>query len=800
MASQLRHLAPNALTVLRIPTRGIVMIAIVMIAMVTACSPPAERTEARRALARWEDRRLAPQDSLSRFLTSPDAHVRVAALRTAGLIGRSSALPAMLAALRDRSQAVRCEAAFSLGVLGDPAAVTALGERVADDRRAVRIAAMQGLALLPGEGVALPSPLFGPAGGGTSREALAAWDALIHVAATCDRDSLAPVIAAGLRREEHAIRWRALRCVERAPDSSLVDVIVPLAHDGDLLVRTHALRALGHIGGDAALAAVVGSGEQLSRLRSYDRVRCQVAVMRALGDLAGPALAADTTGAPTSLSGRAAALLTAAAGAAEPFASEEALRAMARVVATAPLPPEAATQESLLPVWRIRMARTAREKLESGTSPAVRSAAVEAYAALRGRGWDRDGLREALADASDLVQAAWLRALAHTGSAAAPASPLVGAVAALTDRGTEPPSPVVRVAAAEALAACYRDRKATFPDQPDLQAHAAIAALGSLATAAREDPDFTVRATCAGLLGEFPLGWTLDELRRAYPGDGLAAAEVSDLRLACLDAIGAIAVARRDTPTAPAALAAPTGGLRCAPAWLTHERLPSGTNEATRDSLRAWNLDVAPHAGAMATLLRGAFDDDDLRVRLRARQVAGKAALLPAALIPTEASLRATLPAFLRAPAQPPVALPHHAPRVRCVTDRGTFTIQLDGERAPNTCATFLHLVRDGFYDGQVFHRVVPDFVIQGGDPRGDGWGGPGYTLRSEWSRATFARGAVGLAHSGKDTGGSQFFVCHSPQPHLDGLYTLFGEVVDGMAVVDAIQVGDHFRCEVVTD
>ena len=102
-------------------------------------------------------------------------------------------------------------------------------------------------------------------------------------------------------------------------------------------------------------------------------------------------------------------------------------------------------------------------------------------------------------------------------------------------------------------------------------------------------------------------------------------------------------------------------------------------------------------------------------------------------------------------------------------------------------------------YDGAVFHRVVPDFVIQGGCPRGDGWGGPGWTIRSEWSPRTFARGTVGIAHSGKDTGGSQWFVCHSPQPHLDARYTVFGSVVDGMDTVDAVIAGDTFRLEIET-
>jgi len=100
--------------------------------------------------------------------------------------------------------------------------------------------------------------------------------------------------------------------------------------------------------------------------------------------------------------------------------------------------------------------------------------------------------------------------------------------------------------------------------------------------------------------------------------------------------------------------------------------------------------------------------------------------------------------------------------------------------------------VRRGFYDGLTFHRVVPDFVAQGGDPKGDGSGGPGYSVRCEITLRHYQTGSVGMALSGKDTGGSQFFVTLSPQPHLDGRYTLFGEVVEGMDAVRALVEGDR--------
>ena len=129
--------------------------------------------------------------------------------------------------------------------------------------------------------------------------------------------------------------------------------------------------------------------------------------------------------------------------------------------------------------------------------------------------------------------------------------------------------------------------------------------------------------------------------------------------------------------------------------------------------------------------------------------------------------------------------------RISFRTTKGTFTIRLRKDDAPFTVLAFYRLVKEKFYNGLTFHRVVPDFVIQGGDPRGDGWGGPGFTLRSEFSMASFVRGSVGMASSGKDTEGCQFFITHVATPHLDGRYTLFASVVWGMQVVDRIEVGD---------
>jgi cyclophilin family peptidyl-prolyl cis-trans isomerase/HEAT repeat protein len=127
-------------------------------------------------------------------------------------------------------------------------------------------------------------------------------------------------------------------------------------------------------------------------------------------------------------------------------------------------------------------------------------------------------------------------------------------------------------------------------------------------------------------------------------------------------------------------------------------------------------------------------------------------------------------------------------------TQRGTITVRLACPEAPLTCLNFLQLTAQGYFDGLTFHRVVPDFVIQGGDPKGDGSGGPGYVIRDEINRLRYGRGAVGMALAGPDTGGSQFFITLSPQPHLDGGYTVFGQVVAGDAVLDQIRLGDRIE------
>jgi peptidyl-prolyl cis-trans isomerase B (cyclophilin B) len=135
-------------------------------------------------------------------------------------------------------------------------------------------------------------------------------------------------------------------------------------------------------------------------------------------------------------------------------------------------------------------------------------------------------------------------------------------------------------------------------------------------------------------------------------------------------------------------------------------------------------------------------------------------------------------------------------------TAHGTLTLELFDGEAPGTVENFEKLASKGFYNGLTFHRVIPDFMIQGGCPDGTGGGGPGYTIPCEVKNNPHKhlRGSLSMAKTAApNTGGSQFFICHSPQPHLDGVHTVFGKVVDGIDIVDKVRKGDKMTTVTVS-
>ncbi len=137
-------------------------------------------------------------------------------------------------------------------------------------------------------------------------------------------------------------------------------------------------------------------------------------------------------------------------------------------------------------------------------------------------------------------------------------------------------------------------------------------------------------------------------------------------------------------------------------------------------------------------------------------------------------------------------------------TNKGLMKLNFFDDDAPETVANFIKLSKDGFYDGLTFHRVLADFVIQGGCPTGDGTGGPGYSIKCETSgnNQYHDRGVLSMAHAGKDTGGSQFFVCHSRTntSHLDRVHTVFGKVYEGLDIIDKIQQNDTIEKIVIIE
>lgn len=140
--------------------------------------------------------------------------------------------------------------------------------------------------------------------------------------------------------------------------------------------------------------------------------------------------------------------------------------------------------------------------------------------------------------------------------------------------------------------------------------------------------------------------------------------------------------------------------------------------------------------------------------------------------------------------------------RTKIETNRGDIELELYPEYAPKTVNNFIFLAEEGFYDGVTFHRVISDFMIQGGDPTGTGRGGPGYKFKDEFAGNPLRHetGVISMANAGPNTNGSQFFITHSPQPHLDGMHTVFGKVVKGQQIVDAIQQGDSMLKVVVNE
>ena len=298
----------------------------------------------------------------------------------------------------------------------------------------------------------------------------------------------------------------------------------------------------------------------------------------------------------------------------------------------------------------------------------------------------------------------------------------------------------------------------TIKAAPDvLRAYAAFktADLAEIMRSALTNKDTFIRATAAEILGEQPVSQdNLDALNTALDYAIVNDAKYNDAVLATIDALYKLDKRKSLSPLA----------------------LASGSLDHL---VRSKVLDLLKDEAFSKVDLPPALKYIEAKRLREVRPYAGQAMKL-GQVLNTDADYRRAL------------ARKNGRARAIITTQKGSFTIDLLPEDAPLTVDNFIKLARSRYYNGLEVHRVVPNFVMQDGDPRGDGNGGPGWSIRCEMNMVSYERGAVGMALSGKDTGGSQWFVTHSPQPHLDGGYTVFGRVNEtDMKVVDKIVRGD---------
>ncbi len=638
--------------------------------------------------------------------------------------------------LIDDQAAVRRAAAFALGVLGDRAARPALLKAARDADRETGTLAVEALGKLGAPVLEVGEQLL----------ALAEperWARLLPSLYRFKEDAQVPLAEHGLGLAGGELHRWAAYALARDPRPAGVALLRRLTGDPEALIRAWAARGLGRAGTATAPDVPPGAGAPRSAGGGGET-----------GDLA---------------------LLAPLLGDADAGPVIEALRAGGALVARSQSPPPASWRPRLLallddarPGVRVTAVEVATAWLPDEALAARLAtiagggAAGEGPARGDGRGsGDRGdgGDRRDGGDRSDRGQAVVAlahgrdrRAAALAELAAAAVSPRVRARAAeaagllgnqaLLDRLAADPSPLVREAVLAALLpAAARPAAAAGGAGPGVSESAELAA-APIAAAALSEPDEGVRTTACNWLADHPV---------------VALAQLS----------GAVNRALRDE-----SIESPLGAIKALAARAAAAPVERGAAVELLERLAAqpsWVL--RREAGAALALL-------------------GRPAPAPA---PAVGGRSGELAERLETYRQ--IVEQTRRPRtVEVRTTRGSFRIRLDCPAAPRTCLNFLTLAGQHFYDGLLFHRVVADFVIQAGDPRGDGFGGPGYLLPDEINPLRYRRGVVGMALAGADTGGSQFFVTLSPQPHLDGGYTAFGEVVAGAEILDAIEAGDRIE------
>jgi cyclophilin family peptidyl-prolyl cis-trans isomerase/HEAT repeat protein len=644
-------------------------------------------------------------------------------------------------------------------------------------------------------------------------------DELAAVLATEDaRRFDSDLLAAAARAQEPIVRRRVALTLGRLRDERGVPLLLELLVDPDSTVRRDAAFALGLTGAEAAVGPLQ-----------------QEAQAAAAGEAIAPGLEAVTALAKIA-GAEAAAVLADVIG-----------QSMGSLMSEEPLPLGVrAVEES----WRLGAEAPVTSLTQLATAPAtgVRRAAVYALARLRSIEVASTFLN-AVNDDDAAVRRHGVRTL--TAGYADSAGLGRGPTAAVVSRLTEDADPGVRIQALRALGS-YRDstlagtaadRMADADVNVRVEALAALGRLGgdiaartlaqrstdqqfaigrqALLGLARVDrtrgirkaaawitsPDWRRRmvgAEALGVLGgDTALAWAEDLLRES---DGRIAAQAY-AALIERDSLAALDYARellRNPDPVVRTLAAQQ--LRRAPTIADIPLLTDAFLRAEADPIPDAAIAIVETLGALAALGPSqAFAVEE--------RFLGRAATCDAYLVRRAAEEHLPAAAVQWGPAFPvetgrqledyrdivrrlllPAEREGRNPTVVLETDRGDITISLLAADAPLTANALLELVDRGYFTSFRWHRVVPDFVIQDGDPRGDGWGGPGFALRDEVNRRRYDRGTVGMALSGPDTGGSQFFVTLAPQPHLDGTYTVFGTVGEGMEAVDLTTQGDRIR------
>ncbi len=380
--------------------------------------------------------------------------------------------------------------------------------------------------------------------------------------------------------------------------------------------------------------------------------------------------------------------------------------------------------------------------MEKHPSHHVRHAAVMTMGAVGDKG-AKDYLAQSILDSDRVIRAESFKSLAKV---------LGKQSVVFLSSGLNDSEPIVRLATMKAYGLAGDNKQLDF-----------------LLTTASDDPDKLVRAAAVRALGHFKYDdVSAVLLQKLNDSDWVVATE-------SVTALGEI------------------GDKKAIPSLIARYEMRND-REDKDVRLKILSVLTAMKVAEAESLARGALDDGDKRIRTAGKKLLERIEVE----IPEIPGDRHFYERDLDISRKVALSLPMGENRAVIRCKYGTIEIELFGDDATQTVANFIKLARKGSYDGKTFHRVVPNFVVQGGCPRGDGWGDDGYYIRSEFNHFHYGRGAVGIAHSGKDTGGTQFFITHSPQPQLDGRYTIFGRVTKGMDVVDKIHQGDKFQVKIM--